>query len=225
MNRAVYRSAVLGLFLLLAVTSSQATTIHTKSTGSYGMDSDQSAWNLSSSSPLVSSGAPISGSQEIVCPSIDLSGGVCMSGVYDFLYQIDSAPANLILTFTDLSTSGADFDLGIMVCGPPAQNSVALCTNTTAANAQSLGITDSFTSDSATFNIPGALPTFPAGINGEGNLTFYLVLDDTSGVPTAPTLTASVPEPTVSVLLVVGLLLLFGFSRPFRKFGKIASAA
>ena len=219
-------SAVLLASVLALTNLAQANTIHTQSTGSYGTDASESHWDVSPSSTLISSGVPIDGSQEAVCPNQDVNGGTCASGVYDFLYQISSAPSDLTLTFTGLPASDPDFDLGVLLCGPPTQNTIALCTNTTATTEQTLNITDSSALTSATFSILGALPTFSAGTGGEGDLTFYLVLDET-GAPVSPTLTASItpaPEPSAFLLLLVGLTLLLAFSSFSRSSGRISSS-
>jgi hypothetical protein len=182
-----------------------------KSSSSYGVDSSADFWNLDPSSPLVYSPSSIAltGSQEVVCPGQDVSGSTCTSGDYAFLYQISSAPANLTLTFSGAGLPLSASDFGILTCDPDGNNTIALCTNTTAT------LFPDISSDNiggVSFAISGALPTYPAGTNGQGGLTFYLDLDEA----VAPEVTASIattPEPGSLLLLAIGVCMLGGLRR------------
>lgn len=214
-----------GFLITLALLAAPAwgTSIHPRSTGSYGQDPNEAFWDLSPSASLEYSGVSgVTGFQETVCPAQDLSGGACTSGVYDFLYQINSAPANVEFSFAGSGVSSAN--AGVIFCGPP-QNTIALCTNTTLVSSlPDVTLPSSLTA--ADFSVSGPLPTYPAGAsgeggageNGEGGLTFYVEITDGSGVPSAPTLTVSpipAPEPAPLALLLLGLPLLVAVGRRF----------
>jgi hypothetical protein len=201
----------LSAFAALVVLASavEANSVTVKSSSSYGVDSSSGDWNLDASSPLVyaPSSIALTGLQEVVCPGQDVSGSTCASGDYTYLYQISSAPANLVLTFTGAGLSASDF--GILTCDPEDLNTIALCTNTTATLFPNIS---SDNTGGVSFTISGALPTYTAGLNGQGGLTFYLDSDDA----VAPDVTASIataPEPGSLLLLGIGVCTLAGLRR------------
>jgi hypothetical protein len=187
-----------------------------KSSSSYGQDSNADTWNLDASSPLVYTPSTIAltGLQEVVCPGQDVSGATCSSGDYAFLYQVSSAPANLILTFSGAGLPLSSSDFGILTCDPANGNTIALCTNTTATSFPDIA---SNNTGGVSFAISGALPTYTTGTNGQGGLTFYLVVDETAGAAVVtPDVTASIattPEPGSLLLLAIGVCTLAGLRR------------
>jgi hypothetical protein len=198
-------------FAVLMVFASAVGATSVKSSSSYGTDSNDGFWNLDPSSPLVytPSSIALTGSQEVVCPNQDVSTGTCASGDYTFLYQISSAPANLVLTFSGAGLPLSASDFGILTCDPDGNNTIALCTNTTAMLFPNVSADN--TSD-VSFTISGALPTYPAGTNGQGGLTFYLDLDE-AGAPNVTASIAPTPEPGSLLLLAIGVCMLGGLRR------------
>lgn len=166
-NRRVVRGVVCALLALACTSSAFATTrpVSTRSSSGFGQQSNYQHWHLGySGDPHVTPFSPISYAVDIICPSQDVSGGVCASGNYAYVYYIGggSGYSNLVLTFTGLTGFGiGDPGFGALTCDTSGNNSYSLCADDTNLAVQSA--LSQLTYDTPNDSLVIFVPTIPAG--------------------------------------------------------------
>jgi hypothetical protein len=195
-NRTVTTFALVTLSVLCVATLAFAVTI--RGSSGNGEDSNAPHWLLLGrirDLKLSANGKTATMRREIVClnqdvedsqpsPTLTLSGS-CDSGNYLFVFQFQSSATNLGMTIGHL----AGFDptnvnnFGVMICDSP-NNTIELCTNDPTGTHIPNNISVATTSNSVTFTVPNAFPTYPAGTAQQGRgLTFYVITQQTSPLP------------------------------------------
>ena len=160
--------------LSAAIPAAAARRLSTRASSDYGSGlGNPTNWLLSAPPALTINGVKVN--TQTVCPApdggIDQATSVC-TGSWIFLYQVPSAPSNLVLTFSGLTKfgfnpAGTNSTFGVLICDPTAPATNMLCTNLTDAAVQNLNLS---------FEVEGGnlIITVPSFAAAAASLTFYI---------------------------------------------------
>lgn len=201
-------------FLLIASFSSTipagaARRLSTRASSDYGSGTGNSTnWLISAPPAGTINGVKVN--TQTVCPApdggIDQTTNLC-TGSWIFLYQVPSAPSNLVLTFSGLTKfafnpAGTNPTFGVLICDPNAPPTNMLCTNLTDAAVQNLNLS---------FEVEGGnlIITVPSLAAAASSLTFYIA-ENVAGAPLELQNSLSAPVLTVGGAILSPPTLTFG---------------
>jgi hypothetical protein len=199
LNRTVTMFA-LAAFTLLYAASIASAQIHVRKVSDNGADGNAQNWLLQGRNKdlVLSLGTKkATMRREIVCPQMDVENAVasptpalngsCESGQYMWVVQFQSTTAQLglfigrLVGFNPSDTTS----FGVLICDSPG-NTTELCTNDPTGT-HIPAITTTTTSNSVTFTLPRAFPSYPAGTAQQGRgLTVYVLTQQGTAQQPAP---------------------------------------
>lgn len=184
--------------LLMAVSVPVFARVPIRPTSDNGTGNNSDFWTLFGRTtliPLSANGKSAKATRQIICPNQDRVNGSCASGVYVFLFQIQSTSTNVSVNIGKLQGfKKVDGDhsgtYGVMICDD-SLNDQELCTSDpNDPNFNNIsGITftvKSKNNSSVSFGVP-SFANFPAGSTpeeGQG-LTFYIQTTQNAALPIA----------------------------------------
>ncbi len=172
--------------IILSLLSTPAYAHHavgTRASSQYGVADMQTFWEYAPVTQATLNGVAVSA--ETLCPfgglNTSSSPSTCTS-TYVFLYQIQTGPNNLVLTFSGLTNfMFNDSGFGVLTCDPSAAGNMLCTQNLTTDQINSLNIGW----DSLDGDLILTVPSVPEG----DTLTFYIAESaPASGLPASPTL-------------------------------------
>jgi hypothetical protein len=166
-----------------------ASAIPVRQSSSNGQGGDVDSWTVLGRTvviPLSAGGKKVTMTRQIICASdTDRSDGGCASGIYIYLFQLQSTSSNVTVNIGKLAKGSFTGNFyGVNICDDEG-NDQELCTEDSGETGLS-GITFAVKSKTAvSFTVQGAFPSFPAGVSaaeGQG-LTFFIQTQQSSSLP------------------------------------------
>src|SRR5438270_6536504 len=204
-NRIVSRFAVFAAIVFYAGAMASAQ-VHIRGSSGNGEDSNAQNWLLQGRNKdlVLSLGTKkATMRREIVCPQQDVENalasptpalnGSCDGGRYMWVVQFQSTTPQLGLFIGKLVGFNPNdtTNFGVLICDSP-NNTTELCTNDpTGTNIPA--ITATTTSNSVTFTLPGAFPSYTAGTPQQGRGLAVYVLTQQGSVQQPAPLPVAVP--------------------------------